>query len=319
MTEPWFWRGESVAARAMRMALYPAASLYDAGQRLRWRLTRPFDSGVPVICVGNATTGGSGKTPFCLMLHKLLADHGIEAVFLSRGYGGALRGPTRVLSSHTAHDVGDEPLLLAAAAPTWIARDRASGAAAAAKAGARLIIMDDGFQNPSIKKSVGLLMVSGDEAGRAQFPAGPMREPLHRAVLRTDAIISVGADSKSEAVTANARLFHARTDIQPSVVSQPVVAFCGIARPERFFESLERKGFTLKAKVSFADHHVFSPSEMAALRAQADDHKAALITTEKDFVRMEPRDREGCAVARLTMTVDDPHGLVRVVRERIGR
>jgi len=319
MSEPWFWRGETVAARAMRMALYPAAWLYDAGQRLRWRFTRPVDPGVPVICVGNATTGGSGKTPFCLMLQKLLADHGIEAVFLSRGYGGALRGPMRVLSSHTAHDVGDEPLLLAAAAPTWIARDRASGAAAAAKAGARLIIMDDGFQNPSIKKSVALLIVSGDEAGRAQFPAGPMREPLRRAASRADAIISAGVDSKAGAEAVTPRLFNACTDILSSVDAQPVVAFCGIARPERFFESLERKGFTLKAKFSFADHHVYSPSEIATLRAQAADHKATLITTEKDLVRLGPLNREGCAVARLSMAVDDPDALVRVVRERIGQ
>lgn len=332
MSEPWFWRAQTAPARLLRAALAPAAALYDAGQRLRWRLTAPVDAGVPVICVGNASVGGTGKTPFCLLLQRLLAAEGIEAHFLTRGYGGSLKGPVRVNPQQRADDVGDEALLLAAAAPTWVAKDRMAGARAAAATGAKLLIMDDGFQNPAVKKTVSLLLVSGDEEGLAQFPAGPMREPIGRAMRRADALIldsrHPGAarrgDSGVHLAPAGDGAFSAErftvfSTLSPSIPPQRVVAFCGIGRPGRFFHDLEGAGFTLAARRAFADHHPFSAADLQSLRAAARAENAALITTEKDLVRLAPADRNGVAVARLTLNAGKPAALVRFVRERIKR
>ncbi len=344
MSEPWFWRGRSAGARALRAALAPAAVLYDAGQRLRWRLTAPVDAGVPVLCAGNASVGGTGKTPFCLMLQRLLATEEIDAQVLTRGYGGSLKGPIRVNAQHMAEDVGDEALLLAAAAPTWVAKDRAAGARAAASAGAKLIIMDDGFQNPAVKKALSFLLLSGDEASLAQFPAGPMREPVARAMDRADALVfpspACGRGVRGEGESQRTALafddpsppaplplkrergegasFTVSSTNAPSSPPQRVVAFCGIGRPARFFDALEEAKFTLAARAAFADHHPFSNAEIASLRVRATAENAALITTEKDLVRLAPADRAGIAVARLTLVVDDPAALMRFVRKRIN-
>lgn len=318
MKEPWFWRDKSIAARAAAAAMAPAALAYDGAQVLRAAVSKPAKTSAPVICIGNATLGGTGKTPFALMLQRLLSDRGVKAHFLSRGYGGTLKGPLRVLPQHTAQDVGDEPLLLAAAAPTWIAKDRAAGAAAAARC-ADLIIMDDGFQNPTVKKRVSVLLVSaGDPCGNGRvFPAGPMREPLARALARADAVVITGEGAPE--LDAAVPVFRATTSIDVDTAPQKCVAFCGIANPERFFKDLEARGFTLTARAAFADHHPYTDGDLAALRKKARREGAALITTEKDFVRLPPDARDGVAVARLTMSVDDPEGLAALVLSKIGR
>lgn len=316
MSEPWFWRGQTPGARAMRAGLAPAAMLYAAGQRARRRAAQPFDPGVPVICAGAAVIGGAGKTPFCLLLHRLLAAEGIAAQFLTRGYGGALAGPVRVIPPHTADEVGDEALLLAAAAPAWVARDRAAGASAAAEAGAGLIIMDDGFQSASVKKTLSFLLLTGEEDHLARFPAGPLRETAAEAIARADAVIDPSPSARGGG-EAGARRFHTYAEVHPSIPPQPVTAFCGIARPARFFDSLEAKGFTLRSRRAFPDHHRFTAREVADLKAQGP--RAPLITTEKDLVRLAPADRDGIAVARLRLEAEDPAALVRFVRERIGR
>lgn len=318
MKEPWFWRDKSIAARAAAAAMTPAALLYDGAQRLRAVVSRPAKISAPVICIGNATLGGTGKTPFALMLQRLLAARGVKAHFLSRGYGGALKGPLRVLPQHTAQDVGDEPVLLAAAAPTWIARNRAAGTAAAAHC-AGVVIMDDGFQNPTVAKAFSVLLVNADDPGDGRvFPAGPMREPLARAVARADAVVLIGKGSPKPG-TGDVPIFRATTAIDPGIAPQRCVAFCGIANPERFFKDLEARGFTLTAKAAFADHHPFTDAELAALRKEARRDGAALITTEKDFMRLAPEARDGVAVARLTMSVDDPERLTALALSKIGR
>lgn len=321
MTEPWFWRSQTHAARAARGALLPAAALYGAGQSLRRRWTKPIDPGVPVICVGNACVGGTGKTPFCLLLQNALAAEGLAATFLTRGYRGSLAGPLRVEARHTAGEVGDEALLLAAAAPTWVAKDRAAGAVAAARAGARLLIMDDGFQNPTIRKTVSFLLLSGEESDLALFPAGPMRERISLAKERADAIVlpaNAALDAAFDAAGRATRIFRTATEISLPFEPRPVVAFCGIARPQRFFSALERRGYVLKAQMAFPDHHAFTADDLRTLRALAGVESAALVTTQKDFVRLAGAGRGGIAAARLETAVDDPRALVRFVRERIG-
>ncbi|MEK7265038.1 MAG: tetraacyldisaccharide 4'-kinase [Pseudomonadota bacterium] len=319
MKEPWFWRDQSLAAQAAAAAMAPAALLYDLAQRLRAAITTPREAGAPVICVGNATLGGSGKTPFALMLQKLLSEQGVTAHFSSRGYGGALSGPLRVTAEHTAPEVGDEPLLLAATAPAWIAKNRAAGAAAAA-IGAGAVIMDDGFQNPTVKKACAILLVSAEDAAGAGrlFPAGPLREPLARAIGRADAVVIVGG-VEANIDTGGAPIFHAASAIETSVPPQKCVAFCGIGNPGRFFADLAAKGFDLRAQAAFADHHFFTEADLAALRRSAKKEGAILLTTEKDFVRLPAAAREGVALVRLKMTVDDPQRLTALTLSKIGR
>ncbi len=317
MSEPWFWRSTSIAAQAVRATLAPASLLYGAGQSMRIRLARPIDPGAPVICVGNAVVGGAGKTPFCLLLHRLLAAEGIAASFLIRGYRGALRGPVIVTDRHDAAEVGDEALLLAAAGRTWVAKDRAAGALAAAAAGAQLLIMDDGFQNPRIRKTVSFLLASGDEFSSATFPAGPLRERFENAMARADALV-FRAGANPPPSKSGIPAFAISSDTLLPIPPQPVVAFCGIARPERFFSALRLKGFALTAEVAYPDHHAFSVDDLQRLRARARDTKAVLVTTEKDFVRLGAADRVNIVTARVSLTVDEPKRLVRFVRERIG-
>jgi tetraacyldisaccharide 4'-kinase len=319
MKEPWFWRDTGIAARAASAVLAPAAFVYDCGQRLRAATTNPESAGAPVVCIGNATLGGVGKTPFALMLQQLLKDRGVAAHFLSRGYGGSMKGSVLVNAQHRADEVGDEPLLLAAAAPTWVAKDRVAGARAAA-GGADVIIMDDGFQNPTIRKDLSFLLMSSADKGdnSSIFPAGPLREPFERAVARAGAVVIVGAGAPA-IDTGGRPLYRAATEIHPTIAPQKAIAFCGIARPERFFTSLEEKGFGLATRIAFPDHHAFTPAELAALRNKAKAAGAALITTQKDYVRLAPEEREDIAVAKLVMIVDDPAGLAGLVMTKIGR
>ncbi len=317
MREPWFWREDGVAAKAAAIAFAPASWLYDLGQRLRAAMSRPQSAGAPVICVGNATLGGVGKTPFALTLQKLLAERGVSAHFQSRGHGGSLTGPVMVHDRHTAIEVGDEALLLARAAPTWVAKNRLAGARAAAD-GADVVIMDDGFQNPTIRKDFSVLLVdAADPAGNNQvFPAGPLREPMARAVSRADAIALIG-EGEPRIDAQGLPVYRASTAVAPTIPPQKVVAFCGIGRPARFFASLEANGFTLVERIAFPDHHPFTPAEFGALAAKARKAGAALIATEKDLVRLSPEQRDGVATVKLTMTIDDPDSLARLALAKI--
>ena len=197
MREPWFWRSQSGTARLIALALTPFSFAYNTAQKTRRRLTTPFSQAIPVICIGNASLGGEGKTPFAIMLSGLLKQEGLKPCFLTRGYGGRLSGPILVdPARHSAIDVGDEALLLAARAPTWLARNRVAGANAAATSGADIILMDDGFQNPTLEKAYSILLYSGAATlgnGRV-FPAGPLREPVANALARAQLVV-LGGDA----------------------------------------------------------------------------------------------------------------------------
>lgn len=322
MQEPWFWREKTFVARAVSAGLAPAAFLYEGATRWRAANTRPEAPPVPVFCIGNATLGGSGKTPFALMLQRLLQDAGVNAHFLTRGYGGALRGPVNVLPSHTALDVGDEALLLARAAPTIVARNRRNGARAAAEAGAEAIIMDDGYQNPAVAKTLSFLLTdAADPYGNGRvFPAGPLRETPASALARADAVVLVtSAGARSEIAPAALRAdFRARLESAASLAGKRVVAFCGIARPQRFFATLQNAGAVVLEAVAFADHHRFSDAELARLRKLGVENSAALITTEKDFVRLPLAAREGIATLPVRMACDDPGRLKALALKAIS-
>jgi tetraacyldisaccharide 4'-kinase len=293
MRDPAFWWAKPGAAAA---ALWPAAALYGAvaGRRMT-RAGRAAT--VPVVCVGNFTVGGAGKTPAAIALAKLAIAAGRKPFFLSRGYGGSLTGPLQV-DGQRADEVGDEPLLLARTAPAIVARDRPAGARAAAAAGADLVIMDDGLQNPSLAKDFAIAVVDarrGIGNGRV-FPAGPLRAPLAAQFGCVDAVLVAGAVTPlsrgvvDESAGRGLPVFRAllRPDAADvaALAGRPVLAFAGIADPDRFFATLEAAGIPAAARRPFADHHRFTAAEAATLLAQADRDRLTLLTTEKDAARM---------------------------------
>jgi tetraacyldisaccharide 4'-kinase len=307
--------------------LSPAAWLWATAGRLRMRTT-PARAPVPVICVGNLTAGGAGKTPTALALLHLLARRaggraGVHA--LTRGYGGSLVGPARVdPAHHTAAEVGDEALLLARAAPTWIARDRAAGALAAAAAGARVVVMDDGFQNPALAKDLSLIVVDGETGfgnGRV-IPAGPLREPIEGGLARADAVIVIGEDRAQVAACVRKRhpelpIVAARiapaADGADAVRDRRVLAFAGIGRPAKFFATLRACGAHVVAEHAYGDHHRFTPGEIATLEIEARRLEARLVTTEKDHVRLDAAQQARIAALPVTLTFDDEAAVARLL------
>lgn len=235
--------------------------------------------------------GGAGKTPVVQSLADSLKSRNPH--ILTRGYGGQEAGPLLVdPDRHTAHDVGDEALLHARTAPTWIARDRVAGCKAAEAGGAEMILMDDGFQNSSLHKTLSLLVIDSDYGfgNGLPFPAGPLRGTVTRSLSRADAIILIG-NAPMELPGYTGPVFRAR--IAPTDTTAfrgaSVVAFSGIGRPEKFFRTLTESGASIRARRAFADHHPFTRTEIQELAAQADTEKARLVTTEKDIVRV-PQD-----------------------------
>jgi tetraacyldisaccharide 4'-kinase len=304
MRDPAFWWRDTSAAAAL---LAPAAALYGAIAAWRMAGDRPGRRApMPVVCVGNFTLGGTGKTPAAMALARLLIAAGERPVFLSRGYGGRFAGPVRVGDHHGADEVGDEPLLLAGVAPTVVARDRRAGAAAAHDAGASVLIMDDGLQNPALAKDFALGLVDGRRGignGRV-FPAGPLRAPLAAQLDRVNAVLVVGAAEPPRAGTARAIIadavdearqrglpvFHG--ELRPdaataaALAGKPVLAFAGIADPEKFFATLESCGIPAAVRAAFPDHHRYTMAEAGALVARAERDRLVLLTTEKDVARM---------------------------------
>lgn len=324
MREPWFWRSQSMAAKVASAALTPLSALYDLAQRSRWALTQPTQSETPIICIGNATLGGVGKTPFAIALFDLLQAEGLNCHFLTRGYGGVERGPLQVdLNTHQSYDVGDEALLLANHGPVIKSANRPAGALAATMAGANAIIMDDGFQNPTINKSFSILLIDGgDPQGNGKiFPAGPLREPLSRARERADICIVIGADKKiAECAAAQFETpFAAWIEPIDAPELTKVVAFSGIGKPDKFFTLLSRCGFDVARAISFPDHHPFTEHDLSAAKKLANAEGAALITTEKDHVRLSENWKHDILAFPVRMTLNNPQRLIEIMRPMIDQ
>jgi tetraacyldisaccharide 4'-kinase len=316
MQAPEFWRRHGWRS----LALEPAAQAYAAAGALRHALARPVKASIPIVCIGNLVAGGAGKTPVTLELARLAGTHGHRPHILTRGYGGALSGPVRVDPAiHDFHAVGDEALLLAPAAPTWLAHDRPAGARAAAQAGAELILMDDGLQNPSLIKDLALMVVDagyGFGNGRV-MPAGPLREPRGRGLARAQAAVLIGRDAAGIGADLARHLPVARAELVPTGDSarwhgRRVVAFAGIGRPPKFFDSLEALGVELIAGIGFPDHHPYRPDELIDLIAQAERAGATAVTTTKDWVRLpaDLRGRVETLAVRLAWSSPDDEALI---------
>ncbi|MFT6580529.1 MAG: tetraacyldisaccharide 4'-kinase [Alphaproteobacteria bacterium] len=281
----------------MSALLAPFAAIYGVSGALKWKTTTPWRAPVPVICIGNLVAGGAGKTPVAMAIADLLQEQGEAVRFLSRGYGGNLPGPIQVdLARHTARNVGDEPLLLAKVAPTWVSKDRIFGAEAAIEDGADIIIMDDGFQNPALAKTLSFLVVDGGYGfGNSRvIPAGPLREPLSFGLKRADAIILLGDDTtgvaeiirKSAPETPLVRARLSTFNSAQRFVGEKILAFAGIGRPEKFFQTAKDIGCAVIAERAFPDHYAFTPDDMALLAEEAIAMDATLLTTAKDFQRI---------------------------------
>jgi len=314
---PSFWSRPPDRPGLVPRLLAPLGWLYAAATARRLRQPG-YDARVPVICVGNLTAGGAGKTPTVIALVQHLSARGQAVHVVSRGYGGRLAGPVRVDTQRaSAADVGDEPLVLAAFAPVWVARDRAAGVRAAEAAGATVILLDDGFQNPSVRPALRLLVIDaarGFGNGRC-LPAGPLREPVATGLARADLVLTIGAapaqagfDAAWGAMIAAPRL---RGQLEPLRMGMDwtgarVLAFAGIADPARFFASLRAEGAELVRGEALADHAPLSDTLLRRLQAEADSAGAQLVTTEKDAARLPPAWRSRVLTLVVRLRLEDP-------------
>lgn len=312
MRAPEFWRHDSLAGRL----LSPLGAVYGWVVARRLREGDPYRPAVPVVCVGNIVAGGAGKTPVCLALVDALRARGRQPHVLTRGYGGTEAGPRAVDPiRHSAARVGDEALLLAERAPTWVARWRPDGAQAAVQMGCDILVMDDGFQNPTLAKDLSLVVVDGGYGfgnGRV-IPAGPCREPVAAALARADAVVLIGEDSAGVAARmGDIPVLRARLEPGPEAEAlrgRPVVAFAGIGRPAKFFATVRACGAEIVAAHSFADHHPYGRSEIAGLLAEAERAGALLVTTAKDAVRVPSDQRAALAVLTVSLEWERPRDL----------
>ncbi|WP_237477743.1 tetraacyldisaccharide 4'-kinase [Lichenibacterium dinghuense] len=326
MRAPGFWwrARPGLAARALApvgaiLGAVAARRMARAGER----------AGVPVVCVGNFTAGGAGKTPVAAEILRQLVAAGHEPAVLSRGYGGAgAAAPVRVdPARHGAGAVGDEPLLLARVAPCYVGADRPAAARAALAAGATVLVMDDGLQNPSLAKDLRIAVVDGavGTGNGLCLPAGPLRAPMARQWGTVDLVVVVGAGEPGRAVAAEAglrRLPVLRAAVEPdaralgALAGRRLFAFAGIGRPEKFFDTLAEAGLEVAGTRAFPDHHAFTAAERDALLAAAAAAGAALVTTEKDRVRL-PADFPAAALP-IRLAFDDPETLADMLGRLVG-
>ena len=319
MRPPAFWQNPAASPGWQALVLAPLSALYAAATAHRLKRAPVFTPKVPVVSVGNLNVGGTGKTPTVIALIEMLADREVHVV--SRGYGGDLPGPLKVdLARHTAEEVGDEPLLLAAFAPTWVSPDRAAGVALAEDAGAEIVLLDDAHQNPAVPKALSIIVVDAERGfgnGRV-LPGGPLREPVAVGLARADLVLSIG-DAAAQArfdrlwgaairlprVTGALELLQTGMDWK----DQKVLAFAGIGHPEKFFRTVREAGANLLRAEALDDHQPLTDALMKRLEIEAAALGAQLITTEKDAVRLSASFRQKVLALPVRLRVNEPEVL----------
>lgn len=323
MKTPAFWKQETMHGRL----LAPLGWIYYGISRLHrgwqsWR-SKPTKLKAPIICVGNATAGGAGKTPTVRMLANMLKIAGSQPSIISRGYGGEpQKKPLKVNpKKHRAEQVGDEPLLLAKSCSCWISSSRQNAARYAIDEGADIILADDGLQNPTFHKDVSLLVMDSDYgAGNEQLiPSGPLREPLAKAFSRSHGLILIGDGNYQPPTTKP--IWKARLEVMTDLSAYrgtPVIAFAGIAHPDKFFATLKAHGITPQEEIAFGDHQPFNATELALLMEKAEEQDATLLTTAKDYVRLPESAREQCAVVDVKLQLEKPQEFLKWLQEQLA-
>ncbi len=292
---PKFWYKKNLSSKILSILFFPLSILWILISLLKNVLTTKYKSKLKVICIGNLTIGGTGKTPFAIYTFKLLKNLGFKPVFLTRGYGGLLKGPVEVKNTHNFRDVGDEALLLNKIGPTFISKNRSLGAKLIEKHkdNFNVIIMDDGLQNYQLEQDVKFMLVDKNLKFGNEFciPAGPLREPASQGLMRIDAIVLTGNNNRKFDFNNvhNKTVFNSKvkTIKLPKIKNEKLLAFCGLANSNKFYETLKENGFNITYTKSFPDHYEYKNEDIDKLISEANKQNLKLITTEKDYVKIK--------------------------------
>ncbi len=326
---PEFWyRSADTKPTCREKILYPAAAAYQIGHRANLALTKTQAANIPVICIGNLTAGGSGKTPICLAIHKIIQQQQLfhSPFFLTRGYGGTATQPKRIEDHDDASTVGDEPLILSSHCNTIISKNRHSGACYADELGADCVIMDDGLQNLSLKKDLTFLVINGEMGfgNNKTIPAGPLREPLQNALTRTDAIILIGEDKRNTLRPIEGKKPVFKCDIAIPENKAPdkdkeYVAFCGLGYPDKFFNTLQTQGYKILSSHPYPDHHLYNEADLAFLTGLAKESNTQLITTEKDYVKIPKPYRSMVSMLPIEIVWKDESAITAFLKNTLSK
>lgn len=315
MKTPRYWQSRNLIS----WILTPIGCIYGAATSLRLKLKKTFKADVPVICIGNLTAGGVGKTPVSMAVAQILIKNGKKPFFISRGYGGRLSGVVVDSQKHTAAEVGDEPLILSSVAPCVVCHDRAQAARIAIQNGADVLVMDDGFQNPSLYKDISLLVFNGQFGilNGKTIPAGPLRENLDKGLKRADAAVFIGDDQTDLLKKLNLPVLRAVIkEEKPKHKNTSVVAFAGIGYPQKFYDSLEKCGLHVANAYDFPDHHFYKKDELKVIMKKARKKGLPIYTTQKDFVKILPEMQNNFHVLKIRAEFEDEAFLIKLLKEK---